>query len=131
MNWYFKVLEQYADFSGRARRKEYWIFALLNIIFAMTATLLDNLFGITFREIPYGPLYVLYGLAVFIPGLAVLVRRLHDSGRSGWMVLITLIPLIGAIWMLVLLVTDSEPGTNKWGPNPKINNEEIDQIGTE
>ena len=92
MNWYFKVLEQYADFSGRARRKEYWIFALLNIIFAMTATLLDNLFGITFREIPYGPLYVLYGLAVFIPGLAVLVRRLHDSGRSGWMVLITLIP---------------------------------------
>jgi uncharacterized membrane protein YhaH (DUF805 family) len=70
-------------------------------------------------------------LAVFIPGLAVLVRRLPDSGRSGWMVLITLIPLIGVIWMLVLLVTDSEPGTNKWGPNPKINNEEIDQIGTE
>ena len=131
MNWYLKVLKQYADFGGRARRKEYWIFALLNIIFAITATLLDNLFGITFGKIPYGPLYALYGLAVFIPALAVLVRRLHDSGKSGWMVLITLIPFIGAIWMLVLLVTDSEPGSNKWGPNPKINAEEIDLIGTE
>ena len=131
MNWYLKVLKQYADFGGRARRKEYWIFALLNIILAITATLLDNLFGITFGEIPYGPLYALYGLAVFIPALAVLVRRLHDTGNSGWMVLITLIPFIGAIWMLVLLVTDSEPGTNKWGPNPKINTEEIDMIGTE
>ena len=131
MNWYLKVLKQYTDFGGRARRKEYWIFALLNIIFAITATLLDNLFGITFGEILYGPLYALYGLAVFIPALAVLVRRLHDSGNSGYMVLITLIPFIGAIWILVLLVTDSEPGTNKWGPNPKINDEEIDQIGTE
>lgn len=131
MNWYLKVLNQYADFSGRARRKEYWIFTLFNAIFAIAAILLDNLFGMTFDEIPYGPIYVIYGLAVFIPGLAVVVRRLHDSGKSGWWILISLIPLIGAIWMLVLLVTDSESGTNKWGPNPKTNAEENDQIGTE
>ena len=131
MNWYLKVLKQYTDFGGRARRKEYWMFALFNMIFAIAAMLIDNLFGMTFGEIPYGPIYALYGLAVFIPGLAVLVRRLHDVGKSGWMILIGLIPLVGAIWMLVLLVTDSESGTNKWGQNPKTNAEEIDQIGTE
>ena len=131
MNWYLKVLKQYADFGGRARRKEYWMFVLFNVIFAIVAMGLDNLLGITFGEISYGPIYAIYGLAVFIPGLAVVVRRLHDIGKSGWWILITLIPLIGGIWMLVLLVTDSESGTNKWGPNPKINAEEIDQIGTE
>ena len=131
MNWYLKVLKQYADFGGRARRKEYWMFVLFNVIFAIVAMGLDNLLGITFGEIPYGPIYAIYGLAVFIPGLAVVVRRLHDIGKSGWWILITLIPLIGGIWMLVLLVTDSESGTNKWGPNPKTNAEEIDQIGTE
>ena len=131
MNWYLKVLKQYADFGGRARRKEYWMFALFNVIFAIAAMLLDNLFGMTFGEIGYGPIYSLYGLAVFIPGLAVTVRRLHDIGKSGWMILIALIPIIGSIWLLVLLVTDSESGTNKWGPNPKTNAEEIDQIGTE
>jgi uncharacterized membrane protein YhaH (DUF805 family) len=122
MNWYLKVLGQYLDFNGRARRKEYWMFVLFNTIFAISAVLLDHAFGITFGDIPYGPLYALYGLAIFIPGLAVLVRRLHDSGKSGWLVLIALIPIIGTIWILVLLLTDSESGTNKWGPNPKTNN---------
>ena len=131
MNWYLKVLRQYADFSGRARRKEYWMFVLFNSIFAIAAMLLDNLFGITMGNIPYGPIYIMYGLALFIPGLAVLVRRLHDTGKSGWMVLISLIPLIGGIWLLVLLVTDSESGTNKWGENPKSNDEEIEEIGKE
>lgn len=131
MNWYLKVLKQYADFKGRARRKEYWMFVLFNFIFAVAAMLLDNLFGITFGDIPYGPIYALYGLAMFIPGLAVLVRRLHDGGKSGWMFLVSLIPLIGSIWLIVLLVKDSEPGTNKWGPNPKDNGNDIDQIGNE
>ena len=67
----------------------------------------------------YGPLYGIYALAVLIPGLAVAVRRLHDVGKSGWMILITLIPLIGAIWLLVLLVTDSNLGENQYGQNPK------------
>lgn len=119
MNWFFKVLRQYADFSGRARRKEYWMFFLFNIIFGVIIMLLDRAFGITFKEIGYGPLYMLYTLALFVPGLAVAVRRLHDIGKSGWMVLIVFIPLIGAIWLIVLLATDSVPGENQYGPNPK------------
>lgn len=119
MNWYLKVLKQYADFSGRARRKEYWMFALFNMIFAVVAMILDNIFDLTVGELLYGVFYFLYGLAVLIPGLAVTVRRLHDVGKSGWMILIALIPLIGIIWLLVLMVTDSNPGENQYGENPK------------
>ena len=119
MNWYLKVLKQYADFRGRARRKEYWMFALFNFIFLIVAMILDNVLGLTAGELPYGVFYFLYAFAVLIPGLAVAVRRLHDVGKSGWMILIALIPIIGAIWLLVLMVTDSQQGTNKWGQNPK------------
>lgn len=119
MNWYLKVLKQYADFSGRARRKEYWMFVLFNMIFAIVAMILDNVLGIAMEGIGYGPLYGLYVLAMLIPGLAVAVRRLHDVGKSGWMILIALIPLIGTIWLLVLMVTDSNPGENQYGQNPK------------
>ncbi|MBT3819593.1 MAG: DUF805 domain-containing protein, partial [Lentimicrobiaceae bacterium] len=87
MNWYLAVLKNYAGFSGRARRKEYWMFTLFNIIFAIVAMILDNVLGIAMAEIGYGPLYGLYALAMLIPGLAVSVRRLHDVGKSGWMLL--------------------------------------------
>ena len=119
MNWYLKVLKQYADFKGRARRKEYWMFILFNIIFGGIAMILDSVFGIAIEGVGYGPLYGVYVLVLFIPGLAVVVRRLHDIGKSGWMLLITLIPLIGAIWLLVLLLTDSNPEENLYGANPK------------
>lgn len=119
MNWYLKVLKQYADFSGRARRQEYWMFALFNMIFTIVAMILDNVLGIAMEGVGYGPIYILYVLAVFIPGLAVAVRRLHDVGKSGWMFLIALIPIVGAIWLLVLLFTDSQKESNKWGQNPK------------
>ncbi len=119
MNWYLKVLKQYADFSGRARRKEYWMFILFNLIFAVVAMVLDNMLGIAWESIGYGPIYALYGLAVLIPGLAVIVRRLHDIGKSGWMFLVAFIPIAGAIWIIVLMCTDSQPGANKWGENPK------------
>lgn len=124
MKWYLKVLSNYATFTGRARRSEFWFFVLFNMIFGIVAMVLDNVFGSTFEmgygmSLPYGYIYVLYTLAVLIPGLAVVVRRLHDVGKSGWMYFIVLIPLIGAIWLLVLLATDSKPGTNKWGENPK------------
>ena len=119
MNWYLKVLKQYADFSGRARRKEYWMFVLLNIIFAIVAMILDNILGIAPELIGAGPLYGLYILAMIIPSLAVAVRRLHDIGKSCWMFLIAFIPLIGGIWLFVLLVTDSKPGDNQYGQNPK------------
>lgn len=119
MNWYLKVLNQYADFSGRARRKEYWMFVLFNMIFAIVAMILDNVLGIAWELIGYGPLYALYLLVMFIPGLAVSVRRLHDVGKSGWMFLIVLIPIVGVIWFLVLLCSDGQQGSNKWGQNPK------------
>ncbi len=119
MNWYLTVLKNYFGFAGRARRKEYWMFVLFNMIFAIIAMVLDSVLGTTVGILPYGIFYFIYILAVLIPGLAVAVRRLHDVGKSGWMMLIALIPLIGAIWLLVLMVSDSKPGENQYGLNPK------------
>jgi len=119
MNWYLAVLKKYAVFSGRARRKEYWMFVLFNIIFTIVAVILDNVLGTAIEELGYGLFYIVYGLAVIIPALAVTVRRLHDTGKSGWWIFISLIPFIGAIWLIVLLATDSQPGANQYGPNPK------------
>ena len=119
MKWYLAVLKKYAVFSGRARRKEYWMFVLFNFIFLIVAVLLDNLLGTNFGLGGYGWIYLLYALAVLIPALAVLIRRLHDIGKSGWWIFISLIPLAGEIWVLVLLATDSKPGQNQYGPNPK------------
>ena len=113
MEWYLKVLRQYADFNGRARRKEFWMFVLFNLIFAIVANVLDYMFGTVY--IFAG----IYGLAMLIPGLAVSVRRLHDVGKSGWMLLVGLIPVVGGIWLFVLSVMDSQPGTNQYGENPK------------
>jgi len=114
MNWYLKVLKQYADFSGRARRKEYWMFVLFNVIFAFVAIGIDYM--ISGRP---GFVYAIYILAILIPSLAVAVRRLHDVGKSGWMYLIVFIPIIGAFWLLYLFVLDSNQGDNQYGPNPK------------
>ncbi len=114
MNWYLEVLKKYAVFSGRARRKEYWMFILFNIIFSIVAGIIDHIIGMDF-----GLLGTLYGLAVLLPSIAVSVRRLHDIGKSGWMLLIIFIPIIGSIWLLVLATFDSEPGDNRFGSNPK------------
>lgn len=123
MNWYLKVLRQYADFSGRARRKEYWMFTLFNTIFLIVAIIVDNVIKLTLPGVlPYGILYFICAFAVLIPGLAVSVRRLHDVGKSGWMILISLIPIVGSIWLLVLLVTESDPYENAYGQNPKSGN---------
>ena len=123
MKWYLKVMKQYTDFSGRARRKEYWMFFLFNMIFAIVAMVFDNLLGTTIdlygQSLGYGWIYSLYGLAIIIPSLAVVVRRLHDIGKSGWAFLISLIPLVGAIMLLVWICKDSQAGENKWGVNPK------------
>jgi uncharacterized membrane protein YhaH (DUF805 family) len=130
MKWYLKVLKQYTDFNGRARRTEYWMYLLFNIIFLFAAAILDNILGLKFSpEIPYGFIYIIYALAVFIPGLAVTVRRLHDVDKSGWFVLIAFIPLVGAIWLLILYCTEGIPGTNQYGVNPKENFNEINEIG--
>jgi uncharacterized membrane protein YhaH (DUF805 family) len=119
MSWYIAVLKKYAVFSGRARRKEYWMFVLFNLIFLAVATILDSVLKTNFERLPYGWIYTVYALAVVIPSLAVAIRRLHDIGKSGWWLLIALVPLIGSIWLLVLYVKDSQPGENQYGPNPK------------
>lgn len=131
---YFKevVTNNYANFSGRARRKEYWSFQLISTIVSVIFTVLDSvIFGNNYGDT--GILGGIYSLAVFVPSLAVLVRRLHDVGKSGWYFFLILIPIIGWIWLLVLLFTDGDQGTNEYGPNPKNPNleDELDQIGTE
>lgn len=130
MKYYLEALKKYAVFSGRARRKEYWFFALFNLIFAIVAMFLDQAFGTVFTiqgvPIMYGFIYVAYALFTFLPGLAVTVRRLHDVGKSGWFFFIVLIPVIGAIWLLVLMCTAGQPGTNKWGQSPKEDPAELE-----
>lgn len=121
MNWYLTVLRKYAVFSGRARRKEYWMFFLFNMIFAIAAMVIDNVLGIAIEDIGYGPIYIIYALAVFLPSLAVSVRRLHDVGKSGWYLFILLIPIAGVLVFLIKMCTDGTLGENKYGPNPKEN----------
>ncbi len=113
MDWYFEVLKKYAVFSGRARRKEYWFFTIFNVIIYLVIYLVELLVGVS------GILVGLYSLVVAIPGLAVLVRRLHDTNRSGWWFFISFIPLIGGIILIVFTVQDSQPNENQYGPNPK------------
>jgi uncharacterized membrane protein YhaH (DUF805 family) len=119
MKWYVLALQKYGNFSGRSRRQEYWMYTLFNFLFFVVAIILDNLLNLTIAGLPYGLFYILLALATFVPGLAVSVRRLHDIGKSGWMILIALIPLAGAIWLLVLMTTDSQEGKNEYGPYPK------------
>ena len=120
MNWYLKVMTQnYANFSGRARRKEYWMWYLFYFIMIILATIIDLIIGSSLFGLPYGICYLLVGLAHFVPGLAAAVRRLHDVGKSGWFLLIGLIPLLGAIWLLVLFLIEGEQKENEYGANPK------------
>lgn len=129
MKWYLKVLNQYFDFSGRARRKEFWMFFLFNLLITWSLTLLDLVFGTFYFTIAS----YIYSMLVFIPNIAVTLRRLHDVGKSGWYFFVALIPLAGFIWLLVLLCMEGEAKTNNWGQNPKGlgNDRLINQIGTE
>jgi len=119
MNWYLEVLKKYAVFSGRARRKEYWYFSLFNLLITIVLAVIDGMTGTLIAEANIGLLGGIYALAILIPLLAVSVRRLHDTDRSGWWLLIALIPLIGAIVILVFMVQDSKPNENQYGSNPK------------
>ena len=120
MNWYLEVLKKYAVFEGRAHRTEYWTFVLINVAIGLALGMVEGLGG--GRNI----LSNLYSLAILVPSLAVSVRRLHDTGRSGWWLLLSLIPLAGPIILLVFMVLDSDPEANSFGPNPKQSIETID-----
>lgn len=113
MNWYLDALKKkYADFTGRARRTEYWMFVLFSLIVAVGIGIVDGL-------ITGGILGIVYALAILIPSIAIAVRRLHDTNRSGWWVLVSLVPFIGFLILIYFLVLDSQPGDNQYGPNPK------------
>lgn len=119
MEWYLTVLRKYAVFEGRARRKELWMFVLINIIISLVLGIVDGAAGLTTDNGSIGLLSGLYGLAVLIPSLAVGARRLHDTGRSAWWLFIALIPVIGAIVLIVFYAIEGESGDNAYGPDPK------------
>ena len=131
MSWYLKVLKKYAVFEGRAERSEYWYFTLFNMFIGVVLSFVlgfiqmsSMMSSMTFHGPPNSMLFLpmlglLYSLAVLLPSLGVFVRRLHDTGRSGAWFLIGLIPLVGAIVLLVFLAQDSAPGGNQYGSNPK------------
>ncbi|WP_105254244.1 DUF805 domain-containing protein [Pseudoalteromonas sp. T1lg75] len=114
MEYFMEALKRYADFSGRTRRKGYWMFILFYLIFAIVAVILDVVLG--FESMP---LTNVYSLALFIPSLAIGARRLHDTGRSGWWQLLYFLPLIGFIVLIIFFVQDSQDGDNDHGANPK------------
>ncbi len=119
MEWYLKVLRQYADFEGRARRKEYWMFVLFNLVISFVLGFVDGMVGLKVGEAGVGVLSTLYSLAVLVPGIAVSVRRLHDIGKSGWMLLVAFIPCLGALILLFWVIKEGDKGPNAYGSDPK------------
>jgi uncharacterized membrane protein YhaH (DUF805 family) len=118
MHWYVDVLKKYAVFDGRAGRQEYWMFFLFNILVGIGFSIIDSVTGLTKATGGVSPLNTLYSLAVLVPGIAVGVRRLHDTGRSGLMMLLVFIPCIGAIILLIWFASPGEPSSNAYGPPP-------------
>ena len=119
MNWFITALKKYATFSGRSQRSEYWYFLLFYLIIYLVLAVVDGITGSFSAKSGIGLLTGIFSLAMLLPGLSVAVRRLHDTGRSGWWIFIGLIPLIGGIVLIVFLVQDSEAGANRFGGNPK------------
>jgi uncharacterized membrane protein YhaH (DUF805 family) len=113
MSWYMQVLKKYAVFAGRARRKEFWMFFLVYLIIVVVLMIIESILGLP------GILSGIYSLALLIPSIAVTVRRLHDTGRTGWWWWIGLVPVIGIIVLLVFMALEGEPGPNQYGPDPK------------
>lgn len=122
MDAYLNGWRQFAVFTGRSPRKEFWYFYLINTVIMLSLSLSAGGYLIHptlgFRIEAVGPWAVIFGLAVFIPTLAVIVRRLHDTGKRGWWLLLGFVPVVGGLILLILLAIDSDPGTNQYGPHP-------------
>jgi uncharacterized membrane protein YhaH (DUF805 family) len=119
MNQYINAFKNYANFKGRASRKEYWMFILFHLIFSILFISLDAALGTAKSQSETGIFYGLYSFFTLLPSLALGVRRLHDVGKSGWMAFIAFIPLLGVIWLLVLLIKEGNKGENQYGLDPK------------
>ena len=119
MNWYLEALKKYAVFSGRARRKEYWYFILFSVIMIIPLTVIDSVTGTFNAKFGTGLLGAIYIVAMWLPMIAVTVRRLHDTGRTDRRLRIGLVPLIGFVVLFIFTVQDSDPGENRFGSNPK------------
>lgn len=121
MKYYLNALQNYATFSGRARRIEFWYFVLFNTVFAFIAIMIDVFIG-KFNQGKEGApvIYMLYVLFVLVPCFSLFVRRLHDIGKSGWFICIAAIPIAGPIWLWVLMATNGDVGENEYGADPKI-----------
>jgi len=118
MSWFIAVLKKYATFSGRACRSEYWYYVLFYLLISIVLSLMDGILGADPQG--GGVLGALFALGTLLPTIGVGVRRLHDIGRSGWWLLIGLVPLVGGLVLLWFAVKDSDPGDNAYGPNPKL-----------
>lgn len=120
MDWYFKVLSNYIGFRGRARRKEFWMFILVNLILTAVLSALDHILG-WHRPNGEGTLTTIYGILIFLPWWAVQFRRLHDTDRSAWWLLLLIIPIVGWLVILVFNCQSGTAGSNRFGPDPKWN----------
>ncbi|BCG10921.1 MULTISPECIES: DUF805 domain-containing protein [Buttiauxella] len=118
MDWYFKVLRNYVGFSGRARRKEFWMFILVNLVLTGVLSILDKMLGLRIAK-DEGLLTTIYGVLIFLPYWAVQFRRLHDTDRSAWWLLLLLIPIVGWLIILAFNCQNGTPGENKFGSDPK------------
>ena len=116
MNWYLHVLRNYAEFGGRARRSEYWYFLLFNLIVGFALSLADS---VVRKVLGFGLFGMIYALVVLVPGVAVSIRRLHDTDRSGWWLLLAFVPIVGLV-LIWFMAQDSVAGTNRYGQNPKL-----------
>lgn len=117
MEWYIGCWKKYSDFTGRARRTEYWMFVLLNVVVMIGVGIVDTMLGLL------GSLVALYSLAAFLPNLAVSARRLHDTDRSAWWILLMFLPVLGPIILIIFFVQNGQSGANRFGSDPKLASE--------